>query len=150
MRSGRSGRSRRSRQSGKTQIIDGESMIDDDDVLSMQSSTVINILNENDQLTKEIFHNAKAIGDIEEIDEDKEDESDLPEGSFMSGSNQIINFEIIYDKVRIFEADFVDKNDYVLNYKNNISYINNATTDVTILEAYMILTKKYLYVFDLS
>jgi len=35
-------------------------------------------------------------------------------------------------------------------YKNNVSYINISTSEIIILEAYMILTKKYLYVFDLS
>lgn len=150
VRSGRSGRSRRSGRSGNVQIIDGDSMIDDDD-LSQMSSSIINVFDEKDQLTKEIFHNNKAINSIQEIDEDKDEEdSDLPEGSFMSGDNIIVNFEVIYDKVRQFEADFIDKNDYVLNYKNNISYINNVTNDVTILEAYLILTKKNLYVFDLS
>lgn len=62
----------------------------------------------------------------------------------------IINFEVIFDKVRTIEADFVDSNDFISHYKNNVSYINNATTDVTILESYLIMTKKFLYLFDLS
>lgn len=69
----------------------------------------------------------------------------------MSGSGHaIINFEIMFDHVREFEADYVDANDYVLNYKNNISYMNTSKAEVQILESYLILTKKYLYVFDLS
>lgn len=57
--------------------------------------------------------------------------------------------------MREFEADFEDKNDYVSCYKNNISYfqINHdklPTPEVTCLEGYIIMTHKYLYVFDLS
>lgn len=37
-------------------------------------------------------------------------------------------------------------------YKNNISYFmtNTAKQEVTCLEGYLIMTKRYLYVFDLS
>ena len=35
-------------------------------------------------------------------------------------------------------------------YKNNVSYINIQQSDAIVIEAYLILTKKYLYVFDLS
>ena len=53
--------------------------------------------------------------------------------------------------MRKFEPEFEDKNDFVSCYKNNISYFNiEKVDDVQCLEAYMILTKKFLFIFNLS
>ena len=92
--------------------------------------------------------------EVEEIDEDKnEDDSDF-NGSFgETASNQvIINFETINEQVRKFEPDYEDRNDFISSYKNNISYFKFSTEsqEVICLESYLILTKKYLFVFDLS
>ena len=92
--------------------------------------------------------------EVEEIDEDKnEDDSDF-NGSFGdTASNQIIiNFETINEQVRKFESDYEDRNDFITSYKNNISYFKFSTEsqEVICLESYLILTKKHLFVFDLS
>jgi hypothetical protein len=90
---------------------------------------------------------------VEEVDEDRheDDQSEaLDNGSYMSDGNLVVNFEVMFDQVRKYEADFVDKNDYVLNYKNNVSYFNTAKPEIVIVETYLVLTKRYLYLFDLS
>ena len=76
----------------------------------------------------------------------------LDNGSFISGpSNAVINFEVIGDRVRRFEVDFQDNNTYVLNYKNNFSYFAiKRAPEVRIVEVYLIVTKRYLYLFDMS
>ena len=88
-RSGRSGRSAYSRRSG-VQVIDGDSEIDDSDTRSMQSSTMVNVI-EDDPLAKKIFHGAAAgrkgpTVAIDEIDEDKEDDEDF-DGSYIDSNS---------------------------------------------------------------
>lgn len=88
-RSGRSGggRSMYSKRSG-VQIIDGDSEIDDSDTRSMQSNTMVNVIDDNDPLTKKIFHNNKKgpTVAIDEIDEDKEDDEDF-DGSYIDSNS---------------------------------------------------------------
>ncbi len=108
--------------------------MDDDDNMSMNSHSFVKMI-EDDKDAAKIFHikGRQISATVEEVDEDKnEDESELDNGSYnMSGSGHaIINFEIMFDQVKIFEADFVDANDYVLNYKNNVSYMNTSKAEV--------------------
>jgi len=135
---------------GRVQVVDGASEVDDNE--SVQSSSFVKMM-EGD--ADKIFHlkGRQISATVEEVDEDKHEESSvLDNGSFVSGSGKaIINFEVMFDKVRNYEVDFQDNNTYVLNYKNNVSYFAiQKAPEVQIVESYLIITKRYLYLFDVS
>lgn len=54
----------------------------------MQSSTMVNVIEDNDPLTKKIFHTNKKgpTVAIDEIDEDKEDDEDF-DGSYIDSNS---------------------------------------------------------------
>lgn len=91
---------------------------------------------------------------IEEVKEDEEDKDSMyDKGGFSdySGSNEIIiNFETMFEGVRKMEPDFKDSVDYCISYKAKVTFIRISNAEPEIVEAYMILTKKYLYIFEVK
>jgi hypothetical protein len=62
----------------------------DDDNISMNSSTMVNIIDNNDPLTKKIFqnNNVNRISEVQEIEEEKyEGDSNIDDSYIDSNSN---------------------------------------------------------------
>lgn len=93
-----------------------------------------------------------GIEEVKEDDEDKDSIYDKGGLSDYSGSNGdiIINFETMFENVRKFEPEFKDSVDYCITYKARVSYINVLKADPEILESYLILTKKFLYIYQVK
>jgi hypothetical protein len=56
----------------------------------------------------------------------------------------------MFENVRKHEPEFKDSVDYCITYKARISYINIHKPEPEILESYMILTRKFLYIYEVK
>ena len=94
------------------------------------------------------------IEEIDEDEEDKEEKDSMYNKGFSDYSASdgviVINFENMFENVRKFEPEFKDSVDYCITYKARVSYINILKSEPEILESYMILTKKFLYIYEVK
>lgn len=132
------------------QIVDGDSEAGDDDVISKHSTYIKRFDVDEGPGTSGKFN--LQIEEVKEDEEDKDSMYDKGGFSDYSASNGdiIINFETMFENVREYEPDFKDSVDYCITYKARVSYINIHKAEPEIVESYMILTKKYLYIYEVK
>ena len=149
----KSRRDNQSVRSGRSnfQVVDGDSEAGDDDMVSKHSTYIrqFDIDEEGGGMGKKL---SLKIEEVKEDEEDKDSMYDKGGFSDYSASNGeiIINFENMFENVRKYEPLFKDTVDYCITYKARVTYISISKVEPEVIEAYMILTKLYLYIFQVN
>jgi hypothetical protein len=56
----------------------------------------------------------------------------------------------MFEQVREYEPEFKDSVEYCINYKSNITYVSIKKAEPELMEAYVIMTRTFLYCFQIK